>query len=284
MSLRNYITPEIVINQLKMIRDDYHDLIILIEGESDKKFFSTFLDNKYFYFYVCNGWENVYILMQYANENGEHGFCGIIDTDYHKLLKDEISQCKNLFLTDENDLETMLFFSPSFEKFIAVCCNAKKIEDLNVRELILNCAQPVGALRFLSLRDNINLCFDKMDYRAFINKQTLSLSIESLVSHISSRSQSKGVKIELSNEAISDQICTIIKDYSPRELCNGHDIFEIVCIAMQKFLASSNAKEHNCETLFRHLLLAYTKEFLCETNLYTSIITWSKKERNRNQA
>lgn len=94
---------------------------------------------------------------------------GIIDKDFHAILQDGITENDQLFFTDSNDIEMMLFNSVSLEKFLNIYGDESKLKvGGSPRDRILNAGSCIGALRMASLFNSYNLRFDGFECKDFI--------------------------------------------------------------------------------------------------------------------
>lgn len=62
--------------------------------------------------------------------------------------------------------------------------------------------------------------------------------------------------------------------YCPHDLCNGHDVFDILGFAMTKCFASLPANQYNPDTIFGYLLMGYSNNEFLETQLYNKLTMW----------
>ncbi len=256
---------------------------IAVEGDKDREVLDQVLDNMKWKVKCLFGYENVVDLIKTANENKMTFVLGIIDTDYHRISSKTghiMNSIENLIYTDYHDIETMLFISNAYTKYLSVCASSKKIASiLDTRAVILEKAQCIGALRLLGLENQINLWFSEMNYSKFIKRCDLSLDISALINHIVGRTNShNGQAVPLKMK----EIVTMIDDYLSRgysqyDLCNGHDILNILSIAMTSLFASKKTAECTEDSVFEGLLLAYSKEEFLNTMLAKSIATWLQR-------
>ena len=109
------------------------------------------------------------------------GILAIVDADFWVLEKVDLAS-QNVLLTDAHDLETMLFQSPAFDKFLAEFCSEDKLKTMieqrkqNVRGILLEIARPIGYLRWYSIRNNLHLKFEGLKFNKFVNIKNLAFS------------------------------------------------------------------------------------------------------------
>ena len=274
--MQQYIDEYSVYSEARMMWNDFRKAYICVEGETDKLFLSTYIQEySMIQFRALNGWELVYKTLQLAISESFPFLFGIIDRDYHCLLNDGIEEAPQLAFTDQNDIEIMLFCSASFDKFIKVYGSEEKVKKAgDPKQIILSSASYIGALRAVSLQQHYNLIFDGYSCSDFIDKKNLSVDLKLLVKKIIERTRSKGHHLNIENDEIEKEVKDFICNNSALQLSNGHDVLEITCLSMQKLLGTCSATEHNSESVFLTLLMGYTKEEFKSTSLYMQIDKW----------
>lgn len=274
--MQQYIDPATILTEARMMYDDCHETYILVEGDSDKIFFNTLLTAQpKIRFRPVKGWERVHNTICLAQQQGYTKILGIIDQDYHNLINDGIVENSQLLFTDYNDIEMMMFNSTSFEKFLHICADESKVKaQENLRIPILIAASHLGALRAISLANQYNFHFEGFECKDFINRNNLVANCTQLVQRIIQRTRSKGTPVSVTPEEIEEKVDSFIQKYSVHNLCNGHDVLDILRIAMTKLYASYSANQYPSDDLFNYLLMGYTAEEFQSSNLYKKLIHW----------
>lgn len=277
--MQKYLDESSILAEAKMMYHDYHEVYILIEVKSDKVFFDTLIGKvPNIRFRPVNGWENVYNAIYKAQDESYFPIAGIIDQDYHLLLQDGIEESEQLFFTDSNDIEMMLFKSSSFEKFLSVCADDNKTKEYaDPRLPVVEAASYLGALRVLSLANQYHLHFDGFECKEYVERNLLRADYKKLVERIIQRSRSKGTAITVGNETLISQIETYIQQYDACSLCNGHDILEILGIAMTKLFSTSSSNQYGADALFDYLLMGYPVEEFRESRLFKMLSEWIRQ-------
>lgn len=276
--MQNYITPSVTLDQARMLYRDTGKPTIIVEGDSDKTFFKTMMGDRKIHYSPVNGWEKVRDTIDFAIAHEYFETMGVIDRDYHVLLDDGIKENEQLAFTDQNDLEMMLFLSPSFMKFLTIAASETKLSAIeNPRTPILTAASYIGALRALSLQNNYCLCFDEYECKSFVDYRTFDCSTERLVNGIISRSSPSKCGLSIDRGALLSTLNDFVKKYSAESLCNGHDVMDIIGIAMRKLFASANASVYSEDRLFELLLQGYTTEEFQKSELCKKLNSWLNK-------
>ena len=61
-----------------------------------------------------------------------------------------------------------------------------------------------------------------------------------------------------------------------KDFCNGHDVLDILSLAMTKAFASASANEYSPESIFNYLLMGYHRTEFEKSALYGKFDTWLK--------
>lgn len=274
--MQKYIDASSILSEARMMRTDCKETYILIEGDSDKTFFRTLSEfPSSIRFRPVHGWEKVYETINLAQQEKYANIFGIIDKDYHLLINDGVVENEQLVFTDQNDIEMMMFFSSAFDKFLAVCADETKLAShMDPRKPVLSAASIIGALRAISLDKKYNLHFDGFDCKDFIDKNTLTPDLDRLIERIIQRTRSQGKHVNISIKELADEHQSFVQSNNVSFLCNGHDVLDILGIAMNKLFASSSANQYNADNIFHYLLVGYPVEEFQRSRLYQKLADW----------
>ena len=277
--MQKYIDAASILSEARMMQKDYNVTYILIEGESDKIFYKNFIaTSPNVRFRSVNGWERVYNTILLSQQEGYKYILGIIDKDYHLLLQDGVTESEQLFFTDCNDIEMMLFCSTSFEKFLSICADENKLKSQpDPRKTILTVASHLGALRAISLAHQYNFHFEGFECKDYVNRNTLVSDKKLLIDKIIQRTRSKGTQLNVTKETIEIEYENCIQSNNSQTLCNGHDVLDILGIAMNKVYASASANQYTSDNLFNYLLMGYTVDEFQKSELYQKLNDWMCK-------
>ena len=274
--MQKYIDEYTILAEAKMMYQDCHETYILVEGQTDKTFFDVLVGRQSnVRFRPVSGWERVHKTILLAQKERFNNILGIIDKDFHVLLHDGVTENNQLFFTDSTDIEMMLFNSVSLEKFLAIYADQNKLNaGEKPRNRILNAASCLGALRVVSLVNRYNLRFDGFECKDFIDRNTLLPDSKKLIKKITQRTISNGTSVSVTEEVLESQASDLMQVYYPHDLCNGHDVLDILGIAMTKCFSSLPATQYNPDTIFGYLLMGYSDNEFHETQLYNKLTMW----------
>lgn len=281
--MQKYIDAATILSEARMMWSGYQEKYILVEGETDRLFLNTVLGEiPRVRVRAVGGWELVYNTISQAQKEEFVQLLGIIDKDYHVINKDEITESKQLAFTDMNDIEMMLFMSKAYDKFLKICGSESKLKVCpDTRAIILSVAFFVGVLRSISLKNQYCFNFDGIECKDFVDKNNLILNLDKLVEKIIQRTRSNGTTVTVSNEEVKRIILITKEDKKAEEYCNGHDVMDIIGIAMTKVFASASSKEYSPEVIFNYLLMGYTSEEFQKSKMYDKINEWMLSDKIR---
>lgn len=254
-------------------------ILILVEGNTDIKFFRKIFNSTYAIVKELNGKDKVNnalgsLLTEYTN------VIGIRDSDFDKL--ESSPSVNNLFLTDYHDFEIQMIESEAFQSIIDEHACESCYEELNsnIRNTLYNIGLTIGYLRWFNEREyrstsSHKLLFDGLKYQDFItlNECCLTLNIETFLEKLLEHSKTKNQDLELTVEDLSGKIDEL-KELSTDKLqvCCGHDLTELFSIAIKK-----KANRKNIES---NLRVSYKFDYFKNTSLYENIKEWNTANNN----
>lgn len=277
--MQEYLNANFYANQIRMQRSSYEGTVLIVEGRYDKLVYGNIFNIKEQYFTVTFGKEKALETIKILNQDNYKGVLAIVDADFSKL-EENYELLPNVLLTDDHDLEIMMIKSPAFDKLMKERGSEQKIKKFinqDIRNDLLQSGKKLGYLRWISLKNNLGLKFEDLNYSKFLKKETLLIdNIKELIKTVKNNSQ----KSHLDENDIKQNIEDLEKqNYDLLQICCGHDLICILSIGLCKRWGSWNTNEVKPETLERELRLAYEKEFFTSTELYQLIQDW---ENNNN--
>lgn len=284
--MRELIRLTSIQTEMQMLYKDYGIRSIAVEGGRDRRILEYYFPCEDIKIKYVGGWENVVSLISSANSIGENFVIGVIDADFHRISTmtgHEINSIDHIVYTDYHDIEMILFALPAYIKYLRLNANREKISAIaDFRMVIIDQAKFIGALRLFSLENELNLWFSEIDYDRFISRRDCTLNLDVLISYILARTSShNGQAVSINKEAIIAGICAYLKKgYCKYDLCNGHDVLNLIAIAMRSVFASKNALETTEDSIFEALLLALDESDFKNTDLYKSIDNWVEQRRS----
>jgi hypothetical protein len=270
--MREYIqqNPNRWADQIRLRRDAFAGVFLIVEGHSDKLVYSNFVNSETCEFVISDGKEQALNTIKILDNDKFTGVFAVVDADFDRL-ENNLPESPNILLTDDHDLEVMILKTPALEKVIKERGSEEKTKDNNIREILLKIGQEIGYLRWISQKNNLSLRFEGLDFGKFIKKDTLEIDYSDLIKTIKDHSQ----KQSLVNQEIEEKIEILRnKEHDPSQVCCGHDIMQILSLALCKAWGTCKPTDVKAENLERDLRLAYEKSYFYQTQLYFLIQNW----------
>ena len=271
--MKDQITPDRIANSIRLLRSDHEGVFLIVEGHSDKLIYERLVNKQEVRVTIASGKNNaIKALSILEKEDNFRRVVAVIDADFSRI-EQQIPHSNNLFLTDEHDLEMMLIKSAAFDKLLKERGSEEKIKAFteDIRETLLKLGQEIGKLRWLSLRNKLDLKSEGLKFVKFIDKENLSINIDELIRSIKNNSK----KPSLDEQQIKQDLSVISdENHDPWQLCCGHDFIDILAIALCKVLGTWNANDVKTEVLERELRLAYELSYFYQTQIYQLMINW----------
>lgn len=285
--MRELRSSDAIANQIRMRRSIFEGAFLLLEGSSDKVLYGRFTDEVACELVVSSGKTWAIEVLVILEKSNFIGVVAIVDADFDRL-EFLLHQSSNLLRTDTHDLETMLIKSPALDKVLSIFGSEDKIKkfEKDVRTTLLEAGLFVGYFLWLSKSDNLNLTFDGIKFKEFIDDRTLQLNELKLINEVKNKSKPE-IKPLLSNTADIQQRVAAKKNdsHDPWQVCRGHDLVEILSIGLRKAIGSNKASDVESRsddrnnTLESQLMLAYEAVYFYQTQLYQDILDWESNNQ-----
>ncbi|MEA5518371.1 DUF4435 domain-containing protein [Limnoraphis robusta] len=270
--MREFITPERTANKIRLMRTQFQGSFLLVEGDSDARFYKNLVNPEKCKINIAQGKNNLIQVLDILEGEQFLGVLAIIDADFDRLENNLPTQT-NILLTDSHDLETMLLQSPALEKVLGEFGSEDKIYKLNqdIRSILLAGGVYIGYLRWISLKDSLELKFEGLSFSKFINKKTLAIDRLQLIETVKNNSQ----KPQINQQEIEQKMKSLEREnHDAWCVCCGHDLIEILSMGLCQLLGSNNSKDVEADKIEKILRLAYESSYFRKTKLYSLIQQW----------
>lgn len=263
---------------------------VYVEGGSDCRFWKNHFDNKSVKIVACNGWEKV---VETVNEKlDDTTTCiGIIDSDFRKLIDYEFKLPDNIFITDDHDIEMMIFHTSAYRR---VLNNYDKVDHLsdfenengNILDYVIEEANKIGLLKLINQRDNLGMKLkskrkedeypDMPKYENFMDSNLKINSAHDMISSLITWSINHKAKPNKNNEEIE----TLYNDedihqYDSWQLSNGHDVSYVMAILLHK--KKIYGRKIDVNALEDNLRMAPSTEEMKHSQLFRDLKSWEQK-------
>jgi hypothetical protein len=274
--VREYLTDDRVANQIRLRRETYAGVFLLVEGVSDKTFYERFIEKSTCELVSIPGKPSsklrVISVLTILEKSDFRGVLAIVDSDFD-CIKPSSNNSPNLLRTDSHDLETMLIDSPALEKVVTEFGSQDKIKQFNrnVRLTLLEAGASVGYLLYISECDGLNLKFEGITFSKFMNENTLQIDELQLIQEVKNKSQTWS----LNNEELHKRLLQEkARKHDLLQVCCGHHLVEVLSLSLRKTIGSNKADDVTPVCLERSLRLAYEAIYFRDTQLYSDIRAW----------
>ncbi len=271
-------TSHEIANEVRMKRTQFNGSFFIVEGDSDARFYKNLVNQSHCNRVIASGKETAMAALNILENESVAGVLAVVDADFD-LLENNLPTSSNLFLSDHHDLEVMLFLSQALDKVLTELGSAEKIERFEqriqkeVRSVLFSEAKKVGYLRWLSLQQHLNLKFEGLSYRNFLQEPTLEIELPGLIRTVKNNSQQHS----LNEQEIQHQLLSLLaENHDPHLVCCGHDLTGILSVALRKTLGTNDTGKVEPEIIERSLRLAFESSHFATTQLFQSIRQWEQ--------
>lgn len=264
---------------------------LVVEGDSDEKFFKKFLDCE-----KCkvskigeggndreNNKKKVLEFIKKQNERRKKCYLGIIDADFdHILQKEETTE--NIITTDYHDMEMVILNSqPDISSLYAEIADTRLIKEFENNsgqfiESVMNVAYEIGILRLACIKrpERSRPSTKDLKFQSSIRKD-FSINMHELVTRVVKGSDGK---CQFEQDLEEWMNFEKQQNHDKYQVCCGHDV---TAILVQCFSDDEDSLGYGCTPLLNSsrieslLRVAYRSDSFQQTKMYTKILEWQKK-------
>jgi len=272
------LTSSDIANSISMLRSSHKGPIIVVEGVTDSRLYSKFIDKNEVKIVAAFSKENVRrTVAEVWGRRNDKKTIGILDADIDRLCGKTYNP--PIFLSDKRDLETMIMSTRALEDVLAEYSDPELLEEFEknhgrVGDVVARSSYPIGLLMFISSRERMGLNFKHIDHETFINRKTLAIDVRGMIEEVFSQSLNKGLgKKELADMIAEEE--EVLND--PWIAVRGHDAVSVLAIGLSGAFGSYNSRGLNGGQLSGALRLAFGFDYFKDTLLYKDTMSWSQK-------
>jgi hypothetical protein len=275
--VRSYLDPEDIANEIRMTRSHHKGSFLIVEGKvADLRVYQRFIDPEACQIIPAHGKDNAVNTLRILEYDNFDGVLAVVDSDFWRLESKEPTSV-NLFVTDTHDIETMILKASVVHRLLDEFGSYAKIQNLtekrgkSVYEMLLESGRPIGYLRWVSQQQGLALAFENLNFRRFVDDDTLAVDTDRLVQEV----KNKSGRHDLQNEGLRTAIAEATDDrHDPWDVCCGHDLVQIMSVGLRKSLGSNDANDVKPDLLEKILRIAYEFPHFSDTQLYVSLKAW----------
>lgn len=243
---------------------------VLVEGDSDIRLFRKLFSNSSTYIKsIPGGYANLELGLKKLYDEAFNNVIGIRDADFMHL-NEENSSIPVLFLTDEHDMEMMLFTSnEALNSLYYEFYQDDKILIDQFRDKVLESIKFLAYVRWYNELNNLELNFNGIGLGDFFDVSELKIDEERCIQNLLNRSPNNKVNvgIDLRNEVKNMYNTT----HSLTQVCCGHDITSVIAL----IFSSGLKKAVNTARVESQLRTSFSSGEFKKTNLYHMLNEWS---------
>ncbi|NOU75500.1 DUF4435 domain-containing protein [Paenibacillus sp. LMG 31458] len=273
--MKSYLNGYTLGNQILMMKGKKKGMsFLVVEGRTDSFGYYWLINREKCFPIAAHSKINVIDTIRFLEVKNADGVLGIIDSDFWNLENVALNS-NNLAKTDTHDIETIVLSTPALEKLLLFYGDIDKIPSIeNVTNKLLEAGKPLGYLRWVSSKRNMNLNFKGLDFNCFVDDETLNVNLENMISAVINNTQKCKLKLDDLKKIVEFGLKN--STHSPWQVCCGHDLVEVLCISLSKLFGSFGTPAKN-NTVSKWLLLAYESAYFEKTGLYSSILDWEAR-------
>jgi hypothetical protein len=279
--MRQSINPHTLANEARMRRAAFKGSFMYVEGPSDQKFYGMFVDGSHCQIIIAHSRSNVIEACSILVADHFRGTVGIIDADFDHIANSPEAPA-TVFRTDLHDAECMMLASSAFEKVLFEFASNEKLQNWQmtrsrkIGEHLLQQAAKVGALVWHSLRNQINLKFEDLAPKEFMDEASLVVDETKLIAHVKNKSHRQ----DLAPHDLAAGMKSILEaNLDGWQITRGHDYVDLLGFSLRKTLGSCDALQVARSSLEVALRLAYSGADFRKTRLYTRIANFQEFEK-----
>jgi hypothetical protein len=245
-----------VLAEIRMRRQLTTSAVLLVEGPSDIPVIRQHIDSS------CDvlatfGRDRLLEIVDLADSEGVQGVCGLTDADFGKIRGFPAARL-NVVRTDFHDLEMTLASTSALARLIAANSTEVKRRRFvsaygSIQDALLRGTSVVGAVRLYNEETNSRLKFDGLDWKRFVNRQSLEVDLDAAIVEIRNKSQQPGLDVS----AVANRVRAILAaSHDPLYLGCGHDLLELIAFSMRGCIGSKQRSATTATALGIQLSLA----------------------------
>lgn len=277
MSMIGYLTSHDICNEMSMMRTTFKGTFLVVEGASDGRLYTKFIDNDSVRIMIAHSKNNV--MGSVSEMNGRRKdklIVGIIDRDMDTMLGKKRSP--PVFQTDRRDMESTILSSNALSDVLSEYGDREKVEEFektygSIGDSVARSAACLGILMYISYKKGMNLCFKDLDHDLFVNPRTLETDIPKMVATVYGNSMAQ----RYPRATISEQVRSMAEDLGASwDIARGHDAVAILRLGLLCAFGGYNSRGITEGELGGALRLAYSREYFRGSELYLKTSEWCR--------
>lgn len=273
--MQQAITGDDLFAELLMLRTADLRTIVLLEGPTDCQALDPHIDAAYAHTLPGYSKTAVERALELSDQHAVGRVLAVLDLDWVRLLEPALTSA-NVVYTDEYDLETtMLLAGDVLARVVSSTTDRDRVQQWRERssaseeDRVIRIAGVVGAGRFVSCRDGLELNFRGFPVHAALTADEADVDINQLATIAIGRSTAS--KADQSG-FVSVVRAELAKHRSLQRFCCGHDTAATLAHFIQRVWGGGAV---SAKTVEQFLRAAFGCSNLQSTRLYTAVETWA---------
>lgn len=257
--------------EVQMMRNYRDGAFLIVEGESDSRFWSAWVRQGDCEVVIGGGKTAVVGAISRLDQCAFKGAVGIVDDDCDSLLGRQATS-PNLCVTHARDLEGVLLQTAALSRVLAEHGEVSKVRECSragvdvAARLVDNCLL-LGQLRWLAYRDALGIDFKALSPERFVSEDTWTIDAPSLIATVVSKGH-------FSDAASLERALESLPSADPWLVVQGHDLVQALSIGLRSFLGQSNSGR---EGVAKALRLGVDRADLEATPLWADLLAWEQR-------
>jgi len=257
-----------------MERGKHKGSFLLLEGSTDIKRFSKFINSTACSTVNSYGRENALKALDLLDDEGFEGVLAIVDADFDRVVK-SLWLHEAVIYSESHDLDLDWAQPEVVGRYLTEVGDPKKSilfgSTESIIAVLVEGLRPVSVARLLNKRGTIRHKLSDVDIMGcFVG---LAVDLFKYVEHVCSKRGIADVKEQQElRENISHALAREIHD--PFQITNGHDFNCALGVALRSELGSRRDVHTWASEIELGIRLAYSRDDFCRSAIYRSIKAW----------
>jgi hypothetical protein len=264
-----------IAQEIRLERQLHKGAFLVLEGETDVKRFTAFVDEVECSLVNAYGRHNALAAIKMLHHEGLRGVLACVDADFDRLLG-RLDSHQNVIYSAGHDLDLDWITSSTLQKYATEFADREKLGNLNdmdaLRSKILLGLKPISVARLLNRTGKIKHKVNHVDAAKCFSGFEVNLSI-----YLKEVLHGKNVKpIELGT--IENLIRQGVQNkIDLDQLSNGHDFCCALGASLRKEIGSKKDAQTWGKEVASHIRLAFSDADFKKTYIYGCIIKWESE-------
>lgn len=282
-----YMTSDRIANAISQDTrfDGYY---VIVEGSKDIKIYERIFARRNIRVRPAFGNVPLREVLQLLSDRGFEKKTGIVDSDFNQILGIKETS-PDIHVTDDHDIEVTILKTDALEKTVYFYCEQARIDaflddrENQIREIVFDLGKKIGHLKLANKMFSLGLVFkpekpegNKIKYKKFICEKKLDyLGDDLLIKTAIEYSTNRGTNLKSQDEIVQSLAEVAGGTYQLDQICNGHDLSEVLFLLIKKVLKSSNKSLVSPNSVEDALALQFAFSDFKKTKLFESLDTWA---------